>query len=166
MNGYAILGTMESTFSLRPATTEDLPKVFEIEKKVHVVPWSVENLRAELLKPYSQFLLFTDDETDSEIAGYIVFWMMFDETQILNVAVDLPYRGLGYAKKMIRKAMAMTQNKGIRKIVLDVRRSNLPAVQLYQAMGFHVTHIRKNYYADGEDAFLMAMNLEQDSFHF
>lgn len=157
---------MESTFSLRPATTDDLPKVFEIEKKVHVVPWSAENLKAELLKPYSQFLLLTDDETDSEIAGYIVFWMMFDESQILNVAVDLPYRGLGYAKKMITKAMLMTQRKGIRKIVLEVRTSNLPAIHLYQALGFQVTHIRKKYYANGEDAFLMALNLEQENFKF
>src|SRR4051794_3102358 len=110
---------METKFSLRPATLDDLVRVTFIEQLVHIAPWNEAHFRAEMDKPYSHFLVLTDDETDSEIVGYLVFWMMFDECQILNIAVDLPYRGMGLAKYMIRKAVQLTYQKSIKKVVLD-----------------------------------------------
>lgn len=157
---------MDLSFSLRPATADDLSRVLAIENQVHVSPWKEEHFQSEFSKPYSHFLLFTDDETDLEVAGYIVFWIMFDECQILNVAVDLPYRGLGLAKKMIRKAAQVALQKGIKKMVLDVRKSNLPAIQLYQGLNFVITHIRKGFYSNGEDAYQMTLLLEHDPIQF
>lgn len=153
----------ESGFSLRPATIEDIPRVLQIENQVHLAPWSEENFNAEVLKPYSHFFLLTDDETDSIIAGYIVFWLMFDECQILNLAIDLPYRGLGLAKQMIRKAFVITSNKNISRIVLDVRKSNVPAIQLYQSLGFTIGYIRKSFYSNGEDAYQMTLSTEPEA---
>jgi len=158
---------MENTpFSLRPATPEDLVRVTQIEAAVHIAPWSSENFSAEMSKPYSHFLVLTDDETDSEIVGYIVFWTMFDEGQILNIVVDLPYRGLGLAKFMIRKTVQLVYQKGIKKIVLDVRKSNLPAIQLYQRLQFVITSIRKGFYSNGEDAYQMLLSMTDDPFRF
>jgi len=157
---------MKLEFSLRPATTEDVPKVLQIEKKVHSFPWTEEHFSLELTKPYSHFLLLTDDETDTEIAGYIVCWLMFDECQVLNIVVDLPYRGLGLAKEMVRKAVLLASKKNIKKVVLEVRKSNLAAIQLYQGLSFTITHIRKNFYGDGEDAYQMTLNLEGELLRF
>src|SRR4051794_21305727 len=95
-----------SGFSLRPATEDDVEKIARIEGNAHAAPWTEENVRTELAKPYAHFLVMSDDETDSIIAGYICFWMMFDECQILNVAVDRPYRRLGLARQMVRWAVA------------------------------------------------------------
>ncbi len=148
------------SFSLRPATLEDLDAVVKIENQVHAAPWTEEHFRAELTKPYSQFLVFTDDESDSIIAGYLVFWVMFDECQILNLATSLNYRGLGLAKQMIQKVVSIALKKGIKKVVLDVRKSNSPAIQLYQRVKFSITHIRKGFYSNGEDAYQMTLNLE------
>jgi len=146
----------ETEFSLRPATIEDLQQLVAIERQVHVAPWTEAHFAAELTKPYSYFYVLTDDETDSKIAGYIVCWMMFEDCQILNVAVDLPFRGLGMAKLMIRKAIALASVQGIKKVILEVRKSNMPAIQLYQGLGFTITHILKNFYGNGEDADQMA----------
>ena len=149
--------------SLRPVTQDDLPKVLGIELRVHSAPWTEGNLAAELTKPYSNFLVLTDDETDEKVMGYIVFWVLFEECQIINVAVDLPFRGLGLAKKMVRQAVNQAVQKGIRKILLDVRKSNQAAFSLYQSLGFVVTHIRKDFYSLGstrEDAYQMALYLE------
>ena len=92
------------TFTLRPIAEDDIKPFLEIEKRVHVSPWTEENFRLELSKPYSHFLVMTDDETDSKIAGYIIYWVLFEDCQILNIVVDLPFRGLGMAKKMVRQA--------------------------------------------------------------
>jgi [ribosomal protein S18]-alanine N-acetyltransferase len=148
-------------FSVRPASEDDLAAIMKVETTVHKVPWSEENFRAELSKPYSSFLLMTDDETDSTIAAYLVSWTMFDETHVLNVAVDLPYRGLGFAKALVRKVVDEGQRKGIRKVLLEVRKSNLPAIHLYQSLKFVIVHVRKNFYSDGEDAYQMALYLNE-----
>ena len=153
---------MSALFSLRPATSDDLHHVIQIEQKVYVSPWTESQFQLELAKPYSHFLLLTDDETDTNIAGYIVCWIMYDECQILNLAVDLPYRGLGLAKMMMRKAMVLASKKGIKKITLEVRKSNLAAIHLYQELHFIIIHVRKNFYSDGEDAYSMVLSLEDD----
>ncbi len=149
--------------SLRPATPEDLPLVLEIERKVHSAPWGLAEFEAELAKPYCNFLLFTDDETDTQVLGYIVFWLMFDECTVLNVAVDLPHRGLGLAKQMIQSAVKAAIRKDIRKILLEVRKSNQAAIQLYQSQNFVITHVRKGFYSDGEDAYQMALYLQNSA---
>jgi ribosomal-protein-alanine N-acetyltransferase len=153
-------------FSVRPATTEDVPRVVEIENRVHRAPWTDGNFLSELLKPYSHFLLFTDDETDTQIAGYLVCWVMFDECQILNLAVDTPFRGMGFAKNLVRKAVSLAMKKEIKKVVLEVRKSNLAAIQLYQGLQFTITHVRKGFYGDGEDAYQMTLLLEGDLVDF
>jgi ribosomal-protein-alanine N-acetyltransferase len=152
--------------SLRPATPDDLPALLQIERRVHVAPWTLEHFQAELEKPYAQVLVVTDDETDTVIAGYIVFWLMMDECQILNVAVDLPYRGLGYAKEMVRRAVSMAMKKNLKRTVLEVRKSNQSAVQLYQRLGFTITQVRRAFYSNGEDAYQMTLFTEEDGVRF
>lgn len=157
---------MEPARSLRPATLEDLPAVLEIERKAHLAPWGEENFKGELEKPYCQFWVLTDDETDEQIAGYIVFWVMFDEAQILNVVVDLPYRGLGYAQNMISRAIQVATKKEAKRLTLEVRKGNLPAIQLYQKMGFTIQQIRKQFYSNGDDAYFMVLSLTGDDIQF
>jgi [ribosomal protein S18]-alanine N-acetyltransferase len=153
-------------FSLRPATEDDLLPIVKIEHKSYQSPWSEENLRAELTKPYSQFLVLTDDETDSQIAGYIVFWMLHEDCQILNVVVDLPFRGTGLAQRMIGHVVSLALKQGFSKITLDVRKSNTPAIQLYQKLKFGITQVRKAYYSNGEDAYQMTLDLRGEPIDF
>ena len=152
--------------SLRPLTEDDFAQVLRIEQTVHIAPWTEDHFRAEMSKSYSQVLILTDDETDSVVSGYIVFWMMFEECQILNVAVDLPFRGLGLAKKMIRQVISLAGQQGVKRVILDVRKGNLPAVQLYQKIGFVITRVQKKFYSNGEDAYQMSLSIETDPITF
>ncbi|NDD91550.1 ribosomal-protein-alanine N-acetyltransferase [bacterium] len=154
--------TPKVAFSPRLATIEDLPEMARVEKAVHRSPWDEAHFAAELEKAYSRILVMTDDETDSVIAGYVVFWLMFDEAQILNIAVDLPFRGLGLARAMIRQVVSHALKKNIQKVLLDVRKSNQPAVELYQSMRFSIAQVRKGFYADGEDAYTMVLWLSEE----
>lgn len=146
-------------FSIRPVTEDELPKVFEVELRSHLAPWNLESLRAELTKPFSRFLVMTDDETDEQIAGYIVFWLMMEEAQILNLVVDLDFRGRGFAKEMLRCVVNQAVKSGAKRITLDVRKSNAGAIQLYQAAKFSITQVRKGFYGNGEDAYMMSLDL-------
>lgn len=153
-------------FSLRPATPDDVKALVEIEKRVHVAPWTEDHFLGELQKPYSQVLVLTDDETDEKIAGYVVYWLMLDDCQILNIATDLPFRGLGHAQAMVREAGKAAIKKGLKLMSLEVRKTNLPAIQLYQKLGFTISSIRKGFYANGEDAYQMSIPLIDDGVQF
>ena len=148
-------------FSFRPAVKEDLEEILKIEVKSYPLPWTYDQFKEEFEKPYSHFLVLTDDETDSVIAGYIVFWQMFEEAHILNVTVNLDWRGLGYAKKMILLVIDSGLKKEAKRIILEVRKSNAAAVALYQKQGFFIDHIKKGFYSDGEDAYFMIHYLEE-----
>jgi ribosomal-protein-alanine N-acetyltransferase len=156
-------GTPEKAPSLspRPATEDDIPQILELEARVQSAGWREDHFRAEFQKGYSHFIVLTDDETDSKIAGFIVFWTLQDEGQILNIAVDIPFRGLGLGKKMIQLAVNQAAKAGGNRVILDVRKSNLPAIQLYQGQGFIITRTHRNFYSNGEDAYQMVLDLTQ-----
>lgn len=151
----------KTQLSFRPATEEDLVKILEIEKKSYPLPWTEAQFKEELSKPFSHFLVLTDDETDTEIAGYIVYWMLFEEVHILNVTVNLEWRGLGLGQRLIRNAVSDALKKDLKRLFLEVRKSNTAAVALYQKIGFFVDHVKKGFYADGEDAYFMVLFLQQ-----
>jgi ribosomal-protein-alanine N-acetyltransferase len=153
-------------FSLRPATPEDLPRILELEAALHASPWTAEHFEQEWEKPYSHTWVFSDDETDEKIAGYVVFWSLQDPWEVLNVVVALPYRGLGFGKALLRKVSEAAIREGVQTLVLDVRKGNLPAIALYQALGFTVRQIRKGYYSNGEDGYFMALPLKEDGIRF
>jgi ribosomal-protein-alanine N-acetyltransferase len=146
-------------FSPRGASADDLAELVRIESAVHVAPWSEAGFKGELEKPYSHILVMTDEETDKIIGGYVVFWVIGEEIQILNVAVDLPFRGLGLAQKLIRKVIDLGVRKDLKRVVLDVRKSNMAAIQLYQKLGFTIQTVRKGFYSNGEDAYGMILDL-------
>lgn len=150
-------------FSLRPAVKEDLEEILNIEEKAYPRPWTYDQFKEEFEKPYCSFLALTDDETDNIIAGYIVFWQIFDEVHILNVTVALDWRGLGFGKRLIRHAIDEGLRKDSKRVILEVRKSNDAAVTLYQKLGFYIDHIKKSFYSDGEDAYFMVLYLQQKS---
>jgi ribosomal-protein-alanine N-acetyltransferase len=158
-----MLAELEPTFSLRPATEQDIPKVMEIERVSYPFPWTEEAFIHEFQKPFSHFLVLSDDQTDELIAGYLVFWMLFEECHILNIAVHSNYRGLGFAKQMLSKARDMALQKNLKRMFLEVRKSNVAAVALYQKLGFFIDHIKKNFYEDGEDAYFMQLFLDKSN---
>jgi ribosomal-protein-alanine N-acetyltransferase len=152
--------------SLRPATEDDLDPLAKLEARMHTAPWTREHFEKELEKSQSRIWVMTDDETDTEILGYIVFWNMNQEVHILNVVVDRPYRGLGHAQRMVRQVVNEVIRDGIQRVTLEVRHSNKAAIGLYQKLGFVITQVRKAFYSNGEDAYLMELPLKEGTLEF
>ncbi len=151
-------------FSMRPATAEDLPLILEIEHRCYpapCVPWTEEAFRGEIEKPFCHFLLLTDDETDSIVAGYIVYWLLFDECHLLNVAVHPDCRGQQLGMSLVRNAINAAVKKEVKRVFLEVRKSNTGAIALYQKLGFFVDHIKSGFYENGEDCYFMVLYLDQ-----
>ena len=89
----------------------------------------------------------------------MLFWLLPGAIDIHNIAVHGDFRRKGVARLLLQKVLDEAERQSITRVMLEVRKSNLPAQQLYEAVGFSTTGIRKGYYSDdGEDA--LAMTLE------
>ncbi|HDI31323.1 MAG TPA: ribosomal-protein-alanine N-acetyltransferase [Thermofilum sp.] len=76
---------------------------------------------------------------------------------VVSLAVDKPYRRKGIGRELMLKAMkSLYENYKVEEYYLEVRVSNLPAIKLYEKLGYKKVKTIKGYYLDGEDAYLMA----------
>ncbi len=142
----------------RPVTIDDLNEVMVIERSAFDFPWSAGFFRQELQVACARSILA---EIDGKIVGYVLFWVLPGAIDIHNVAVHHDYRRRGIARELLGLVTDEARRQSLSRVLLEVRRSNVPAQKLYQAMGFLATGIRKRYYSDNEDA--VAMTLEIDA---
>ena len=144
------------TSDTRRATAADIAAVYRIELASFRNPWPVTAFEDEL---DNDVAIFKVVEAGGEVAGYYDLWVAADEAHLLNVAVADGHRRRGYGERLVRDAMAEGRAAGCVRIYLEVRAGNGVAVRLYERLGFQVIGRRRRYYADGEDAAVMAAPL-------
>lgn len=116
--------------------------------------WSAAELRAELARSFAEVWVAREREA-GPILGYVVAWFVDDgELLTLGTAPEARRRGLGRA--LVARVLASATARGVRTLTLEVRRSNEAAIALYERLGFDTVTVRRAYYADGEDALVMA----------
>jgi [ribosomal protein S18]-alanine N-acetyltransferase len=149
----------DGPLAFRRARAADVGRVVEIEQEGFLHPWSCELIERELGHAWSQVLL-AEDGDGGPIVGYIVFWLVHDEVHVLNVATALAARRHGVGRALMEEAEEEGRRRGCRISTLEVRRSNVPALALYRAIGYRQVGIRPNYYAEErEDAIVMVKTL-------
>jgi ribosomal-protein-alanine N-acetyltransferase len=148
---------------IEPVQVSDLPEVLAIEEASFVAPWSGAAFEAELEKPHACFCLARSLSGDKAVSvvGYVCFWLVADEIQIVNVAVHLAWRRRGIGTRLMRYALERGYEAGARVAVLEVRPSNQAARFLYDGLGFKAVRERPGYYPEhGEPALILEMNLD------
>ncbi len=139
----------------------DLGGVLEIERLSFPEPWSRAQFERELSNPVScQFVASVDAESGGIVAGYIIFWIVYGEAHILNIAVHPAFRRRGIAKELLSHSLDHMRFVGVSEVYLEVRRSNEAALSLYRGFGFEKVFVRRNYYGD-EDAVVMRLRLSK-----
>jgi [ribosomal protein S18]-alanine N-acetyltransferase len=101
-------------------------------------------------------------ELDGHLQGFVVFAREFDDGSIYNIVVGVEGRRQGFGLRLLTAAVEALVDTGARRCVLEVRKSNKPARNLYEQLGFHVDGMRRNYYPTPEgreDAILMSLDL-------
>ena len=133
----------------------DIPFVHEIEKICFDDPWSLASFKQQLESDFAHYLIAYIDE---KIVGYACLWKFDDTGEIINFAVHPDFRGRGAGDALMHSCKEMC-----RQIQLEVRKSNKPAMLLYQKHGFTEIGIRKDYYKNPtEDAVIMNLGGENE----
>jgi ribosomal-protein-alanine N-acetyltransferase len=147
---------METAWIVEPlATPEEIDAMLAIEQASFTNPWTREMYLAELKNQGVSFFFLARDK-NRQIVGFCSFWRVLDELHINNLAVLPEYRRSGIATALLRRVLEEAVRLGTRRTMLEVRRSNVPAQELYQKFGFTVSGVRSKYYTNPpEDALVL-----------
>ena len=83
---------------------------------------------------------------------------MYDRIEIEYIYTNLDYRNQNIASKLLNYLIELGVDNNCSNITLEVRCSNVNAINFYEKNGFKKVSIRKNYY-NGEDGILMIRKL-------
>jgi ribosomal-protein-alanine N-acetyltransferase len=149
----------------RLSSPSDLDGVQEVDRLSFPAPWTRAMYEEELSQPGVAFIIVLRTAS-TPVAGYCAYRLVSDELQINNVAVRPEHRGRGFGRALVESTLNHARSAGARTVLLEVRRSNLAARRLYQALGFVQTGARARYYSHPEeDALVLARDvriLERD----
>ncbi len=136
---------------IRPMRLDDIPEVVQIEQACQPHPWDELRFRRELANDRARLTVACNQ---GGLCGFLVCWLIAGEVEIHNICVAPACRRKGIARSLLNELFSSCLEA--ERFLLEVRRGNTAAIELYRQCGFHVDGIRPGYYHDGEDALLMS----------
>lgn len=136
-----------------PMESGHIEGIMAFESLCFAIPWTKKMFKEELTNEKAIYFVAVSDEV---VVGYIGMWKVLDEGHITNVAVHPHYRRIKIGDALIKRLVNWSSQNEVIALTLEVRVSNIPAINLYAENNFQKSGIRKKYYADNnEDALIM-----------
>lgn len=157
----SMIGT-STTVKIRRFLRNDLNAVLEIQNVCKPVTlWAPQDYRRVASDPRGMILVAElEGQMPVKLLGFSVFYHLGDEAELWSIAVAPPFRRQGIAKSFLREACRRLSEAGAKRLFLEVRGSNTPALELYHSIGFTLLARRKDYYSNPrEDALVMIKKL-------
>lgn len=148
--------------NIREMRADDLGRVIDIEIAAYEHPWTLGIFRDCLRVGYSCWVY----QVDSVINAYGIVMLSGSEAHVLNLCVHPACQRRGIGRLMLNHMTQVARESGADTILLEVRQSNIIAIQLYLSADFHELGVRAGYYPDHsgrEDAIIFAKSLISDS---
>jgi ribosomal-protein-alanine N-acetyltransferase len=148
---------------ISPATEMDLEAIDAIEVLSFPTPWPMVTFAGELEREWARIDVGRVATADGmTIVAFNNYWLVTTELHVLHIATHPDHRGRGYGMQLLAHSIEAAIATGASLATLEVRRSNLAAISLYERSGFKTVHVRPRYYQDdGEDALVMLRGLSE-----
>ena len=151
---------------VRAFADDDLAAIYAIQLKCpQAAQWRQEDYLHLARDPGGTILVAeVEDANPPEVAGFAVFHRVMDEAELRNIAIDPSHQRKGIARALLAAGIRTMQEFGVRRLFLEVRASNQPALAFYASAGFQLLYTRHDYYHDPvEDALVMACDIAPSS---
>lgn len=140
--------------SIRPAEPDDIDQIVELERACFSDPWHRGSL-ASLIADSRVFFSVAESD-DGRVKGYVAAWFVLNEGEIGNLAVAPLWRTKGIGSSLLDEVISHSLDRGITRLFLEVRESNMGARSLYAARNFLEIGRRRRYYRQPvEDAIVL-----------
>lgn len=137
---------------LKKMTVDDLTRVHELEIRLFPNPWPRSFFESDLGRPDCVALIA---EENGSLIAYGLATCCDVEMHVTNIAVDQRCQRRGIATQLMNELEKLAREKGCAGAYLEVRTGNAPAIELYRKLGYTVAYRRRQYYIDGDDAYVM-----------
>ncbi len=123
--------------------------------------WSAMDFKTSLVSNDITCFLIKKEDT---LIAFLMMRQIFEEAEIILLASDPAYQRKGLATTLIAYALETMEQKGVTRVVLEVREDNYAAMELYKIFGFEEVGQRKAYYAlsngQRKDAKILALSIK------
>lgn len=126
---------------LRLAEGRDIGCLLTLQHQGGFSDWIDEHFQEAIAKQQCLVL-----EKQQQLIGFIVMSVLFEQAELLNMAVSKQFQRQGLARLLYQEASHRVQVQGAKECLLEVAKSNFAAQALYQSLGFIPIAERKNYY--------------------
>lgn len=158
-------------YVIRQCDKNDIKEVIDINWKTLPEHYT-EYFFIDILNQYPETFLVSEHAIDGNITGYIMCRIEYGVSNfrklrfarkghIISVAVLDKYRGKGIGKTLVLEALKSMKERKCSEVYLEVRRTNLEAIGLYNKLDFTHNMMLERYYQDGEAASLMVKELSE-----
>lgn len=138
--------------TLTPLTLDKVKLITDLQQGIFSDGWSESMLKEGLACNNLLGYLLCDNQNT---VGFITFSISLDTSDLYDLLIAKNFRNRGYAQTLLDKYFEQLKANGVKKSLLEVRKSNICAINLYQKNGYLTIAQRKKYYSDGEDAIVM-----------
>lgn len=136
-----------------PMELKHIDGIWNTERTRFDAPWSKEELEKDIKN--NPMAIYYVALLNGEEAGYCGMWHVINEGEVTNIAVNLNFRRKGIGRMLLKALIDEGEKRNMLGITLEVHKQNIPAINLYESMGFKAEGFRPGYYADGEGAIIM-----------
>ena len=144
-------------FRTIPLTVEYIPLLESLENAASLPFWGIDNYRRflEEFSEYFGFCMILEVE-EKRLTGFSLARAAFEDLELLKIGVAPEFQRLGFGTLLLEDTFTEGKRRGSTRCFLEVRKSNLAAIQFYSAHGFQTAGSRVNYYSNPvEDAWVM-----------
>ncbi len=141
------------SLQVRPFIPNDIPAVASIVREALRENYPT-SLYLDIHRWWRDGFLVAD--LDGHPVGFLAAVISAEgQARILMFAVAAGYRDRGIGTQLMNVFLQTAGNRGLRRIELEVRRSNAGGIQFYQRYGFEIGFVLPSFYTDGEDGYKM-----------
>ena len=137
---------------IRRINYDDVSKIVELENNTLGTTLGEKMLDMAIRSPLAYYYCYVEN---NKLLGYISTMFDGEIVEILNFCVDKEYQHQGIGKKLISYVLSYLNTLGAKSSILEVRESNINAINLYKKIGYKQISVRKNYYSNGDNALVL-----------